>query len=339
MGDLNPMIRLGEGYALMSPIQPMLAGPLLDPKKVREGRTVETELARCAGYASEIKLDGNRRIMGRTDAWSRPRGPAKGLIWNLQKHPLWQRWIPPGWLLDGEIGPRTGPWLANEVGSQLSHDQENMKLVVFDVLYAGGKSVMSDPWEERRELLEQLFDMGDASWHEWFELSKVYDDPQKAMETAAEMGHEGVMLKNRRGRYVPGSRADWVKWKFTETFDVVITDCDAKPTQWTVKPGHVGSDGVLYPEGKRSTTYEAGVVGLSYGFWDAKRGAVRKVGALGITGPKEQMQKYVGTCMEVKSFGGQYPTGALRHPTVELPLEKSIRHDKAPENCEFSFGD
>jgi ATP-dependent DNA ligase len=56
------------------------------------------------------------------------------------------------------------------------------------------------------------------------------------------------------------------------------------------------------------------------------------VGSLGETGPKEDMEKFVGRVAEIKAYG-QYPTGALRHPVLER-----WREDKLPEDCVFDFG-
>jgi hypothetical protein len=99
-----------------------------------------------------------------------------------------------------------------------------------------------------------------------------------------------------------------------------------------VRPGFKGADGKVYEEGVRSSTWNAGHVGLSYGYWDEEAGEVRRVGSLGMTGPREEMEKHVGRVAEVKHYGVSPDNGALRHPVM-----LRWRDDKSPEQCVFNF--
>jgi ATP-dependent DNA ligase len=160
-------------------------------------------------------------------------------------------------------------------------------------------------------------------------LSEVSFEPQKLLEGIKSEDGEGIMLKAIEGRYSPGKRSwAWQKVKVFATYDVVVTGCDAEPTKWTVRPGHVGRDGVFYPEGKPSSTMLAGYVGLTYGWY--MDGRLKQAGKLGYTGPKEELERLVGRVAEVKGYG-VYKTGAIRHPGV-----LRFRDDKRPEECVFT---
>lgn len=333
-----PTFLLQDGLE-MAVFEPQLAKPLLPPLKARKGASTESELAKLKQYAVELKYDGHRRLMASRCAWSRPRGPSAGLVWTKSSAPLFQRWLPDGFLLDGEIVPREmSGTSSHNVTNLLSDDPSALVFVVFDILYVEGGSVMDAPWNGRRKLLETFFEAlyeAAPGAEYWLKIAPVFDDVETALEQARDLRLEGVMLKDPTSKYRPGSRNAWVKHKFTETYDVVITDCDSESTEWTVRPGHIGSDGKLHPLGVKSST--AGLCGLSYGFWDAKRNQLRRVGALGWTGTREKLLPMVGRVLEVKGYG-QYPTGAIRHPGQASPHGPMWRTDKSPENCVFDFG-
>jgi ATP-dependent DNA ligase len=298
-------------------VRPQLAKPATDRSVKALGNS----------YVMEIKLDGHRRLMGRDVAWSR--------IGKDHSHPDIQKQLPEGWLFDGEIVPTDCPASSNVVSHYLAECPEKLKFVAFDLLWTSGNDIQDQDWVFRRAILEGFF-----STHpnlERFEMSKVYYPKwtplEEVIEIAAADNYEGVMLKKYLAPYKPNSRSAWQKYKFVETFDVVVTDCESKPTQWRVRPGDTGKDGVFYPNGRHSDPWLKGYVGLSYGMYDTG-GKLRRIGSLGATGKREDMEQYVGRVVEVKSYGPQYPTGALRHPTVV-----GWREDKDATDCVFCFGD
>jgi hypothetical protein len=89
--------------------------------------------------------------------------------------------------------------------------------------------------------------------------------------------------------------------------------------------------GLILPEGDHTEPWKLGYVGLSYGFYDTA-GKLRVVGSTGVTGPRSEMEKYVGTVASFKCFGKQYGTGALQHP-----VWIAWREDKDAEECVFEF--
>ena len=72
--------------------------------------------------------------------------------------------------------------------------------VLFDVLYLEGHSLMDQPYEERRELLEALGLEG-PTWQ-----TPRYSPGEGAalLEATAEQGLEGVVAKRLDSRYAPG---------------------------------------------------------------------------------------------------------------------------------------
>jgi len=222
------------------------------------------------------------------------------------------------------------------VAHEIAEDNDALRFVVFDLLYTDATSIMHWPWHRRRELLRHEIDLAHRKNPRIMDLLVLSDthpaygvrDIEQLMAQAEERQYEGLVLKKTNAEYKPKSRSAWVKFKFTDTMDVIITDCDSKPTEWRVRPGEVGKDGVLYPEGRHSDPWIAGHVGLSYGF--VIGGKITRVGSLGVTGTRKEMEQHVGKVAEVKVYGQFEDTGALRHP-----IFLKFRDDKLPEECVF----
>ncbi|MCY1676181.1 ATP-dependent DNA ligase [Pseudarthrobacter sp. SL88] len=95
-----------------------------------------------------------------------------------------------------------------------------VRLMLFDLLYDGGTDLRRLPLSKRRARLEQFFRPSDCP----VELSTVLDDPvQHIMDSAQELGLEGVMAKRTDSRYVSGQRTrTWIKLKTERTQEVVV---------------------------------------------------------------------------------------------------------------------
>ncbi len=92
--------------------------------------------------------------------------------------------------------------------------------VAFDVLYADGRSLMTDPYDARRARLEQ-FEFSGAN----FTTTECFRDVsgRDVLRATTENGLEGVVAKRRNSTYRPGRRvAEWVKVKVVNTQEVVI---------------------------------------------------------------------------------------------------------------------
>lgn len=276
-------------------------------------------------WVAEFKLDGHRRLLGREVAWSR--------IGTVRPSPELQACLPPGVLLDGELVLPEGS-ASHLVAHGIAEAVDDLRFVAFDLLYLDGVAILDRPWEHRRRALVELVERVHAQHPAIADrllLSEAHAvtcerDVERLMHVAEQRQLEGLVLKKAWAPYKPKSRSAWIKLKFTDTVDVIITDCDSTPTEWRVRPGEVGKDGILYPDGRHSDPWLAGHVGLSYGF--VIDGKVQHVGSLGVTGPRAEMEQHVGKVAEVKVYGQFEDTGALRHP-----IFLRFRDDKGPDEC------
>jgi ATP-dependent DNA ligase I len=110
-------------------------------------------------------------------------------------------------------------------------------LVIFDLLHLDGRSLLDEPLEERRRLLESL------GLEHPFLLARLEEstsppDLDRIFADTRERGHEGLMVKDPASPYTPGRRGlAWLKLKRPlATLDVVVT-----AVEW----GHGKRKGVL----------------------------------------------------------------------------------------------
>ncbi|MGB9111588.1 MAG: non-homologous end-joining DNA ligase [Acidimicrobiales bacterium] len=92
--------------------------------------------------------------------------------------------------------------------------------LAFDLLYLEGRLLLTEPYDERRRLLESLKLAGDS-----FATPRAYThgEGSKVLATAKERGLEGVVAKRRNSPYRPGQRSDdWIKVKNIRTQEVVL---------------------------------------------------------------------------------------------------------------------
>lgn len=240
--------------------------------------------------------------------------------------------VPPGIMVDGETLGYDDE-VSTDVASTIAHTPELLEVHLFDVIYFNDKFYGEIPFRQRRTTLEGL--IGSLKMDSRIHLTQTYATGKLQLrEQMWAAGKEGIILKNLDSEWKSSSRVGWIKMKNVFMVDVVIVDADAPVTEWTVEPGKIGRDGILYPEGKRSKSWLKGYTCWHYGFYDQK-GNLRTVGSLGKSGPPEEMKKHIGRVVEVKAFGTELlPTGAARHPQIIRE-----RPDKLPEECVFHFQD
>jgi bifunctional non-homologous end joining protein LigD len=198
--------------------------------------------------------------------------------------------------------------------------------VIFDLLYLDGHTTTGLPYEERRELLDQLQLEGPA-WR----IPAYHRGEGKALLAATrELGIEGIVAKKLDCPYTPGARAShWIKVKNVHTQDVVIGG-------WT--PG----------EGGRSSSLGSLAVGVMEG------DELRYAGKVG-TGFTEQTLALVKRELEplrrdTSPFDGrQPPKGTIfveprlvahvefrewtKSGTLRAPSFKGLRPDISPQEC------
>ena len=227
--------------------------------------------------------------------------------------------------LDDEGHARFGALAAREAGGA----DAPVSLVVFDVLWAGGTSLLRTRWERRREVLDELAprlrEVPVVLVPEPLEAATG----EEAMELAREHGAEGVVAKRRDSHYRPGRRATtWVKEAFWTTTEVVVGG-------W--RPGRSGSRGlgsllVGVPDGERLTYLGRVGSGLTGAVADELAGELeelaRKRSPFGDELPRDVASdaRWVlpRLVVEVRHHG-LTDHGHLRQPSL-----RGIRRDKLP---------
>lgn len=98
-------------------------------------------------------------------------------------------------------------------------DKTPAHFMVFDLLSAGGDSLVSRPYDERRGMLVDAVTEAGA-----IRVPPAFDgDLEAAVEASRTLGLEGVMAKRRDAPYRPGRRsADWIKIKHHRSQEVVV---------------------------------------------------------------------------------------------------------------------
>ncbi|MBF0553238.1 MAG: ATP-dependent DNA ligase [Nitrospirae bacterium] len=300
-------------------VKPMLARVLKEGKD--DAIWIDPE------WIAEKKLDGHRILATSSICYSRL---------GTEKHINFiQSRLPDGMMLDGEVLRIDEQGNHSDVSHWLVEDQSVLKFVVFDILYYNGNSTMSLSLSLRRKILEKaLYEVSAGVPDTRIYLSEAISENKKEWaKKLIDDGAEGVMLKNTKLPYGPGSRSGFVKYKWFKDYDVIIVDAEGYPSEWTVRPGEVGTDGILYPEGKKTAPWVAGYRNLRYGMIDEDLKELVVIGTLGVTGPKDKLEiLYPKGCVAVVKAYGQYPSGALMHPVFQ-----GIRDDKSSEECTFRF--
>ena len=90
----------------------------------------------------------------------------------------------------------------------------------FDLLHRDGRSLLDEPFEERRRQLTDLL----STKGKWVRPSEVFDaDPAELLRQTQSLGLEGIILKARGSRYEPGQRSGaWLKVKNLNEQEFVI---------------------------------------------------------------------------------------------------------------------
>ncbi|MDY0946456.1 ATP-dependent DNA ligase [Frigoribacterium sp. CFBP9039] len=94
-----------------------------------------------------------------------------------------------------------------------------VRYLLFDVMRAEGRSLVRDPYDDRREVLTRIVDSGGA-----IDVPPAFDgDQEAAVATSKRLRLEGVVAKRRDAAYSVGRRSRaWIKMKHHQTQEVVI---------------------------------------------------------------------------------------------------------------------
>ncbi|HEX3460855.1 MAG TPA: non-homologous end-joining DNA ligase [Acidimicrobiales bacterium] len=214
--------------------------------------------------------------------------------------------------------PRVAARLAKETPASL---------MVFDLLYLNGLSLLELPYRDRREVLESL----DIGGDHWAVSPSFTGHGSEVMRTAQQNGLEGVVAKRATSPYRPGRRSDeWIKTKFVRTQEVVVGGYTPgngarRDTFGALLLGIPGNDGLTY----------VGKVGT--GFSSSERAELierlrrveRKTSPFAAPPPLPRSAGTVWvrpTVVGEVQFGEWTSEGHLRHPSW-----RGLRPDKSPK--------
>lgn len=209
-----------EGFhvkaSLMTPVLPMLAEAC---------RSVDYAFKKCPnGMYAEIKYDGERvQVHKEGDKFSYFSRSLKPVLPHKVQH--LKEFIPKAFefgndlILDSEvllIDTETKKPLP--FGTLGKHKKEAFKgasvcLFVFDCLHYNGENLINKPIAERRKTLQKI--MKEVPNHvvlsEMMDI-ETKDDLKELIDSVISQGLEGLVLKDKKGKYEPGKR-HWLKIK------------------------------------------------------------------------------------------------------------------------------
>jgi bifunctional non-homologous end joining protein LigD len=199
--------------------------------------------------------------------------------------------------------------------------------LIFDLLYADGRSLIDLPYIERRQLLEELGIDG----HAWQVPAYHLGDGGALLELSRERGLEGLVAKRLESRYLPGRRSrDWLKVKNLQGQELVV-------------------GGWLPGQGRR----ESSIGALLVGYWENHEGDRRLhyAGRVGTGFTEAELRRLAELLEPLRTdrspFGGRQPPkqAVFVEPrlvadvqfrewtaarTLRAPAYKGLRTDKDP---------
>jgi ATP-dependent DNA ligase len=205
---------------------------------------------------------------------------------------------------------------------------------VFDILRTpNGEYTFNWPWRKRRELLEEIMQHLVKICPYYILIPVRRSRKKEFLENILKEGGEGVVFKFVHGIYIPSKRPmdNWIKYKTSDTDDVVIMGFDSPNKEYTGKDYDswpYWEDGVPVSKhyynnqigsivfGKYNESGELVFLGSCTGIDDLQRAEFSKY-------PK----KYIGKVIQIK-FMEMTADGKYRHPNFV-----AIHHDKNPNEC------
>ncbi len=244
LGDIAEVARLGltQGKAalakvslqLFRPIQPMLAELAEDFTEVFKEHGEQTAL--------EFKYDGARAQIHceRKGATPQIKIFSRHLNEVTASLPELVEWMQTrvttnSFIVEGEVVPVNAegkPLPFQELMRRFRrvHEIEEtskevpVRLYLFDALYLDGQALIDQPYEERWQKLTEICE------HTLLASRIIARDAKSAeqfLQQAMNAGHEGLMAKDLKSLYQPGSRGKkWFKIKPAETLDLAIVAAD-----------------------------------------------------------------------------------------------------------------
>jgi bifunctional non-homologous end joining protein LigD len=213
--------------------------------------------------------------------------------------------------------------VTSETEIRRRQQQTPVTYVIFDLLYAEGRSLLDEPYDVRRRELAEL-KLSGASW----QVPDYHRGEGTALrEASREQGLEGIIAKRLNSRYRPGRRTrDWLKIKNVRSQEVVIGGWLAGKGR---REGELGAllvgyhdDGELRYAGKVGTGFDAEALKLLR----RRLGALERKGSPFTGRQPEKGAVFVRPELVCEvTFSEWTRAGTLRHPSYQ-----GLRTDKAP---------
>jgi|GEM_PF-3297963 len=204
----------------MKPIPPMLAVPSTGQSNRRP--ILLTELASRKDWVAEEKLDGIRAILYAEGGLNR--------LYNRNGKEITEKFpelhnlrLPGSLVLDGELVARDGLFSTVATrdkqtgGFKMAAKANPCYFVAFDLLMAGGNSLMEQPLRTRHLLMRNVIGRR-RNIRPIKQSGAILDLWQQVVSD----GGEGIICKMRNGIYLPGKRAEsWVKFKTVRSLTAI----------------------------------------------------------------------------------------------------------------------
>ncbi|MET7301008.1 non-homologous end-joining DNA ligase [Embleya sp. NPDC005575] len=98
-------------------------------------------------------------------------------------------------------------------------DRVPVRLLLFDVLFLAGRSLIRHPYADRRRVLDGL----DLRGPHWSTPAALVGHGEAALAATRAEGLEGLVCKRLDSVYTPGERSpNWVKIRHVHTLDVIV---------------------------------------------------------------------------------------------------------------------
>ena len=196
-------------------------------------------------------------------------------------------------------------------------------LMIFDLLYLEGRSLMGLSYDERRARLEELALAGVA----WQTPARHVGEGEALLAATAEQGLEGLVAKRRDCPYEPGRRSPaWIKVKNTRRQELVIGGWmpgEGRRAEriGALLVGHYDPDGRLVYAGRVGTGFTEKALDELAGRLAPLRRPKSPFSSARV--PREALFVAPELVAEVE-FTEWTPDGQLRHPTY-----RGLRDDRA----------
>jgi bifunctional non-homologous end joining protein LigD len=195
---------------------------------------------------------------------------------------------------------------------------------VFDLLARAGLNLLSRPLENRKRLLSYLLHhpkMADSH----VQYVEHHANGQALLATMRATGGEGIMAKNLRDHYMPGSRRGWIKVKFRASDEYAVVGW-VDGTGW--RAGGIGALLVATPTDDEGFRYVAKVgTGMDIPMLDHLLALVQPLAITEcpVDNPPKGDPHWIKPDQLIVEVEFQHRTndGSLRHPAF-----KGIRTDK-----------